>query len=65
MRAFVLVSVITSYVVGGTLGGVFLGRWLDRYFGVEPLFLISCLLAGMALSAYAIYKAVQPFLGDD
>ncbi|WZY00161.1 AtpZ/AtpI family protein [Bacillus sp. FSL W7-1360] len=65
MRAYVLVSIITSYVIGGTFGGLFLGRWLDQVFGVEPIFLISCLLLGMCVSSYAIYKAIQPFLGDD
>ncbi|WP_059104137.1 AtpZ/AtpI family protein [Shouchella shacheensis] len=65
MRAFVLVSTITSYVLGGILGGVFLGLWLDNMFGAEPLFLIVFLLFGMGTSTYGIYKVVQPFLGDD
>jgi ATP synthase protein I len=65
MRAFALVSIITSYVVGGVVGGLFLGLWLDKLFGLEPLFLIICLLAGLGTGTYGIYKAVQPFLGDD
>ncbi|WP_054705537.1 AtpZ/AtpI family protein [Bacillus sp. JCM 19041] len=65
MRAFMLVSTITSCVLGGTVGGLFLGLWLDKLFGVEPVFLISCLLFGMFMSTYSISKVVQPFLGDD
>lgn len=38
MRAFALVSIITSYVIGGVVGGLFLGLWLDKLFGLEPLF---------------------------
>ncbi|MFB4213553.1 AtpZ/AtpI family protein [Shouchella sp. 1P09AA] len=65
MRAFVLVSTITSCILGGTIGGLFLGLWLDRWLGTEPIFFLICLFFGMFSGMYGIYKAVQPFLGDD
>ncbi|GAF12797.1 ATP synthase protein I [Bacillus sp. JCM 19046] len=65
MRAFVLVSTITSCVLGGTIGGLVLGLWIDKLLGTEPIFLLICLLFGIFSGTYGIYKAVQPFLGDD
>ncbi|WP_332692005.1 AtpZ/AtpI family protein [Halalkalibacter lacteus] len=63
-RAMALVSIISSYVVGGTVGGVFLGLWLGNQFGAKPFFLITCLLLGLSTGFYGVYKAVEPFLGD-
>ncbi|KQL58917.1 AtpZ protein [Alkalicoccobacillus plakortidis] len=65
MRAFMLVSTILSCVIGGTVGGLFLGIWLDKLLNASPVFLIICLLVGMLTSIYSISKVVQPFLGDD
>ncbi|KHF38346.1 AtpZ/AtpI family protein [Halalkalibacter okhensis] len=63
-RAIVLVSTISSYVVGGTVGGVFLGLWLGNQFGAKPFFLITCLFLGLSTGLYGVYSAVKPFLGD-
>ncbi|TWI59786.1 AtpZ/AtpI family protein [Halalkalibacter nanhaiisediminis] len=63
-RAMALVSIISSYVVGGAVGGVFTGLWLGNQFGAKPFFLISCLLLGLFTGFYGVYKSVKPFLGD-
>ncbi|GAE27231.1 hypothetical protein JCM9140_3359 [Halalkalibacter wakoensis JCM 9140] len=64
-RAIVLVSIISSNVVGGTVGGVFLGLWLGNLFGLKPFFLITCLFLGLSAGLYGVFHAVKPFLGDD
>lgn len=64
-RAMVLVSIISSYIVGGVIGGVFIGLWLDSKFATQPLFLICFLLLGLSTGLYGTYRAIQPFLGDD
>ncbi|GAE33634.1 AtpZ/AtpI family protein [Halalkalibacter akibai] len=64
-RAIVLVSTISSYIVGGTVGGVFLGLWLGNQFGAKPFFLITFLLFGLATGFYGVYRAIEPFIGDE
>lgn len=63
-RAMVLVSIISSYIVGGTVSGVFIGIWLGDQFGAKPFFLITCLLLGLGVGFYGVYKAIEPFIGD-
>lgn len=63
-RAMALVSIISSNIVGGVVGGVFLGLWIDRRFETEPIFLIVCLLLGLVTGFYGVMKAIEPFLGD-
>ncbi|MCM2675963.1 AtpZ/AtpI family protein [Alkalicoccobacillus plakortidis] len=60
-----LVSMISSCLVGGLVGGVFIGLWLDRQLGTMPWFLIIFLFVGLLTGCYGMYKVVQPFLGDD
>ncbi|RSK28948.1 AtpZ protein [Bacillus sp. HMF5848] len=61
-RAMVLVSIISSYIVGGVVVGVWLGLWIDSLFGTRPLFLVVFLLLGMFSGAYGVYQAVKPFI---
>ena len=60
-----LVSMITSCIVGGTVGGLFFGIWLDRRFETEPWFMITFLLVGLFSGCYGMYHIIRPFLGDD
>lgn len=39
--------------------GFFGGRWLDRKFGTEPVFLIVGILAGTAMAFYSLIKEIQ------
>ncbi|WP_062052043.1 AtpZ/AtpI family protein [Bacillus sp. JCM 19034] len=63
-RTMGLVSTISSYIVGGTVGGVFIGLWLGNQFGAKPFFIITFLLLGLGTGFYGVYKAVEPFLGE-
>ncbi|MCR6108233.1 AtpZ/AtpI family protein [Salipaludibacillus agaradhaerens] len=65
IRAFALMSTLTSYIVGAVLLSVFGGRWLDQRFDGGGLYLVISLLAGFITAAYGIVKAVQQFMGDD
>lgn len=42
-----------------TIGGTFLGIWLDHTFSVTPLATIICLIVGVALSALLITKQIR------
>ncbi|MCK0470042.1 AtpZ/AtpI family protein [Halalkalibacter sp. APA_J-10(15)] len=64
LRTMALVSTISSYIVGGTVGGVFIGLWLGNQFGAKPFFIIAFLLLGLGTGFYGVYKTVEPFLGE-
>lgn len=58
-------SAILSQLVGSVLIGAFTGMWLDEQFGTAPLFLIICLLAGVAAGTWAMLKTIQKFESGD
>lgn len=64
-QAMALMSAILSQLVGSILIGIFSGRWLDRTFGTEPLFLIFGLLIGLAAGVYAMLRLIQHFFSGD
>ncbi len=65
LQAIALMSGITSQLVGSVLIGIFLGRWIDRTFNTEPLFLIIGLLLGLAAGIYAMLRLVNHYLSGD
>jgi ATP synthase protein I len=65
MKAFALMTTISSYLVGAILIGVFGGRWIDDQFNGGGIFLVLGMLVGLATAIYGIYKAVQQFMGED
>lgn len=65
LKAFALMSAISSYLLGAILLGVFGGRWLDQYFGTGSIFLILLLAGGLASAVYGIYSAVKKFTEDE
>ncbi|WP_453992994.1 AtpZ/AtpI family protein [Bacillus nitroreducens] len=62
LRAYALMTGILSNLVGSILVGIFLGRWVDRLWDTEPLFLIVGLLLGLAAGIYATIRLVNHFL---
>nr|WP_230500131.1 AtpZ/AtpI family protein [Sutcliffiella rhizosphaerae] len=60
-----LMSTILSYLVGPTLLGLFVGRWLDNKVNSEPLFLVLGLLIGLASGIYGMLYAVRQFFSGD
>ncbi|WP_072578179.1 AtpZ/AtpI family protein [Bacillus weihaiensis] len=60
-----LKAAILSHLVGPTIIGVFVGRWVDSYFKSEPLFLIVGLLLGLGIGIYAMYHLVQHYFSGD
>ena len=65
MKAFALMTTISSYLVGAILIGVFGGRWVDDQFNGGGIFLVLGMLVGLATAIYGIFKAVQQFMGED
>ncbi|MCP3027578.1 AtpZ/AtpI family protein [Halobacillus sp. A5] len=64
-RAMALTSAIVSQLAGGSLVGVFLGKWVDSQFSTSPLFLILGLLLGLGAGTYGTIHLVQAYTGDD
>jgi F0F1-type ATP synthase assembly protein I len=61
LKAYALMSAILSELVGSILIGIFLGKWLDRLVGTEPLFLIVGLLLGLGIGVYAMIHSIRHF----
>lgn len=65
MKAFALMTTISSYIIGAILFGVFGGRWLDQYFGTSGSVLVITLLAALVAAMYGIYTAVKKFTEEE
>jgi ATP synthase protein I len=65
LQAIGLMSAIASQLVGSILVGIFGGRWIDRQFDTEPLFLIIGLLLGLATGVYAVLRTVRQYFSGD
>jgi ATP synthase protein I len=65
LQAIGLMSAIASQLVGSILVGIFGGRWIDRQFDTEPLFLIIGLLLGLATGVYAMLRTVRQYFSGD
>ncbi|MBY0123241.1 AtpZ/AtpI family protein [Bacillus sp. S/N-304-OC-R1] len=60
-----LMSAILSQLVGSVLIGIFIGRWLDRAAGTEPLFLIIGLLLGLTAGTFAMISLIKHFFQEN
>jgi ATP synthase protein I len=58
-------SAIVSQLAGSVLIGIFGGRWLDRKFDSEPLFLIIGLLLGLAAGISAMLRTIRQFFSGE
>ncbi|HEU5318459.1 MAG TPA: AtpZ/AtpI family protein [Chloroflexota bacterium] len=54
-RAAALATEFGFSVVGGLVGGVLLGQFVDSRFGTSPIFLLAGILLGFIFSLYLIY----------
>ena len=64
-RALGLMSAIVSQLAGSVLIGIFGGRWRDRKFDSEPLFLIIGLLLGLAAGISAMLRTIRQFFSGE
>ena len=65
LKAMALMSAILSQLVGSILIGIFSGRWLDKEWGTEPIFLIIGLFAGLAAGVYTMLVSIRHFYSGD
>lgn len=52
------VTTISFYLVSSVVAGILLGRWIDGYFGSQPLVTMIGIVLGMISGMWAIYKKV-------
>jgi F0F1-type ATP synthase assembly protein I len=64
-KAMALMSAILSQLVGSTLIGIFSGKWLDKHWGTEPIFLIIGLLFGLTAGIYSMLISIRHFFSGD
>ncbi|MEH7107580.1 MULTISPECIES: AtpZ/AtpI family protein [Bacillaceae] len=64
-RAMALMSAIVSQLVGSILIGIFAGRWIDKNWGTEPIFLIIGLLLGLSAGVYSMLLSIRQFYSGD
>lgn len=64
-QAYALMSAILASLVGSILIGIFGGRWLDKQFGTEPIFLIIGLFLGLAAGIYSMLVSIRHFNSGD
>lgn len=64
-QAMALMSAIVSQLVGSILIGIFAGRWLDRQWGTDPIFLIIGLLVGLAAGVYSMLLSIRHFYSGE
>ncbi|MGM9988839.1 MAG: AtpZ/AtpI family protein [Bacillaceae bacterium] len=60
-RAMTLVTTISSYLVGPTLLGIFLGMWIDNKMNTLPIFLLVFLFIGLGAGVYSTYRLIKQF----
>jgi ATP synthase protein I len=65
LKAYALMSAILSSLVGSILIGIFAGRWLDKQFSTEPIFLIIGLLLGLGAGVYSTLLSIRYFYSGD
>jgi ATP synthase protein I len=65
LQAMALMSMITSQLVGGILVGIFAGKWADRMWDTEPLFLIIGLMLGLATGTYAMIRSIRQYFSGE
>lgn len=60
-KAMALMSTILAQLVGFILIGLFVGKWLDKLIGTEPLFLILGILSGVGIGTYTVIQTIRQF----
>jgi ATP synthase protein I len=64
-QAMALMSAIVSQLVGSILIGIFAGRWVDKHWGTEPIFLIIGLLLGLSAGVYSMLLSIRKFYSGE
>nr|WP_263324164.1 AtpZ/AtpI family protein [Neobacillus sp. Marseille-Q6967] len=65
LKAYALMSTILASLVGSILIGIFAGRWMDKQWGTEPIFLIIGLFLGLAAGIYTMLTSIRHFNSGD
>lgn len=65
LHAMGLYSAVLSQLTGPVLIGIFGGRWLDERYQMEPLFLILCLLVGLAAGIFAAVRTINYYIDGE
>lgn len=64
-RAIAISSAVSMELAIFVVGGFYLGRFLDRIYGTEPVLTAASLVLGIATGAWSTYKLLIKFMGND
>jgi ATP synthase protein I len=64
-QAMAFMSAIVSQLVGSILVGVFGGKWIDKKFHTDPIFLVIGLLLGLAAGVYAMLRLSRQYFSEE
>ncbi len=53
------------YVAGCIVLGVLGGRWLDNKLNTRPILVIVCLIFGIIIAFYGVYRMVLPNINKE
>jgi len=60
--ALVVAMQLGLFIMLPIVGFLFLGIWMDKSFGLSPLFLVIGLVVGFVITVYETYHMLRPFL---
>jgi ATP synthase protein I len=63
-KAMIFTGVIGVDLAVCTIGGFWLGRYVDQQFQTAPFFLLVGLLLGLSIAIYSIYTLVRSVFGE-
>ncbi len=65
LQGIAIYSAILSQLVGSVLIGIYAGMWMDRRYDTAPVFLVICLLAGLAIGVLALITTIRKYDSGD
>jgi ATP synthase protein I len=60
-QALAMASAIGADIAGTTIGGLYLGKYLDRLLGTSPWLLLVGIVVGLAVGIYGISLITKRF----
>jgi ATP synthase protein I len=60
-----MIGMLGWLVITPTLGGILLGRWLDRRFDSGIFWTGACIVAGLALGSWVAWRRIEDIQKED
>lgn len=64
LRMMGLIGTLGIEIAAFTVGGVFLGKYLDALYNTKPLWIAICVLVGLAVGIVSALYTLKTFIKD-